>query len=99
MKESGFGWRYEGEFNSETSFEITDSPNKELIMILNHLQSSETNFFVIIPTSNLRRTSICYYKELGGIAMIHVFVLLMLTINLLFIMDIDTLKVIWLSII
>lgn len=35
-------------------------------MILNHLHSSETNFFVIIPTSNLRRTSVYYYKELGS---------------------------------
>lgn len=35
-------------------------------MILNHYQSSETNFFVIIPTSNLRSTSVYYYKELGG---------------------------------
>lgn len=34
-------------------------------MILNHLQSSETNFFVIIPTSNLRKTSSYYYKGLG----------------------------------
>lgn len=46
LGQSGFGWRYEGEFDSETSFEVTDSLNKELIMILNHLQSSETNFFV-----------------------------------------------------